>query len=95
MRRDQRNGGGGRPPRQLAAALDAEQRLAEELRTFRNEAERIARLGWAPDLDDGIVLCAAPLADLFPAWKEARKERANIKAGKYPWASVTTWADEL
>ncbi len=95
LRRDQQDGGGGRSPQQLAAVLDTEQRLAEELRVFRNEAERIARLGWAPDLDDGIVLCAAPLADLFPAWKEARKERANIKAGKYPWASVTKWADEL
>ena len=95
LRRDQQDGRGGRSPRQVATVLDAEQRLAEELRVFRNEAERIARLGWAPDLDDGIVLCAAPLADLFPAWKEARKERANIKAGKYPWASVTKWADEL
>ena len=95
LHRDQQDGRGGRSPRQLAAVLDAEQRLAEELRVFRNEAERIARLGWTPDLDDGIVLCAAPLADLFPAWKETKKERANIKAGKYPWASVTMWADEL
>ena len=95
LRRDQQDGGGGRSPRQLAAVLDAEQRLAEELRVFRNEAERIARLGWVPDLDDGIVLCAAPLADLFPAWKEATKERANIKAGKYPWATMTKRADEL
>lgn len=95
LRRDQQDGRGGRSPRKLAAVLDTEQRLAEELRVFRNEAERIAQLGWAPDLDDGIVLCAAPLADLFPAWKEAKRERANIKAGEYPWASVTRWADEL
>ena len=95
LRRDQQDGVGGRSPIQLAAVLDAEQGLAEELRVFRNEAERVARLGWVPDLDDGIVLCAAPLAGLFPAWKEAAKERANIKAGKYPWASVTNWADEL
>lgn len=95
LRRDQQGGGGGRSPRHLVAVLDAEQRLTEELRVFRNEAERIAQLGWSPDLDDGVVLCAAPLADLFPAWKEAAKERANIKAGRYPWASVTNWADEL
>ena len=95
LRHDQRDGGGTRSPRQLSAALDIEQRLAEELRIFRREAERIARLGWEPDFDDGIVLCAAPLADLFPAWKEATKERANIKAGKYPWAAVAKWADEL
>ena len=56
---------------EVAKELDAEQRLAVELVAFRAEAERIANLGWEPDLDDGMVLNAAPLADLFPAWKDA------------------------
>ncbi|HVL64212.1 MAG TPA: hypothetical protein VM573_03470, partial [Actinomycetota bacterium] len=59
------------------------------------EADRIAGLGWEPDLDDGIILCAAPLADLFPAWPDAAKERENLRAGKYPWASVAAFADKL
>ncbi len=92
---EQQGGGGGRAPRRLAELLGAEQRLAEELRVFRAEAERIAALGWEPDLDDGIVLCAAPLADLFPAWPEARKRREELRAGEYPWATVARWADEL
>ncbi|MCZ7537835.1 MAG: BREX-1 system adenine-specific DNA-methyltransferase PglX [Acidimicrobiia bacterium] len=95
LRRDQQNGGGGRSSRELAAAMEAEERLAEELRLFAREAGRIAALGWEPDLDDGIILCAAPLAYLFPAWKDLTKERKNIKAGKYPWATVSKWADEL
>ena len=95
LRSEQQNGQGGRAPRQLADLLEAEEHLAEELRSFRNEAERIAALGWIPDTDDGIVLCAAPLADLFPAWADARKERNNLRAGKYPWASVSKWADAL
>ena len=93
--RDQQSEGTGRSARDLADALEAEQRLAEELGVFRKEAQRIAGLEWEPDLDDGVVLCAAPLAGLFPAWKEAEKERRNIKAGKYPWATVSKWADDL
>lgn len=81
--------------RQAASALESEQQLFEELTSFRREAERVAALGWEPDLDDGIVLCAAPLADLFGAWPEAAKQRKHIRDGKYPWASVAQWSDEL
>lgn len=88
-------GAAGLSARQTAAALDAEQQLAEELTRFRQEAERVAGLGWEPDLDDGIVLCAAPLAGLFGAWPQAAKERGNLKAGKYQWASVSRWAEDL
>ena len=95
LRRDRLNGASGRSAREAANALEAEHGLAEELRVFSQEAGRVAALGWAPDLDDGIILCAAPLAGLFPAWKDAAKELKNIKAGEYPWASVSNWADEL
>ena len=92
---NQAEGAAGLSARQTAAALDAEQQLAEELTRFRQEAERVAGLGWEADLDDGIVLCAAPLAGLFGAWPQAAKERENLKAGKYPWASVSRWAEDL
>ena len=93
--RERESDGSGRPVREVASALDAEERLVEELRRFRDEADRVAGLGWEPDLDDGIILCAAPLADLFPAWKDAAKARKEVKAGKYPWATVSKWADQL
>lgn len=89
-------GGGGRGAKALDKALDEERKLAEELRRFRQEAERIAGLGWEPDLDDGIVLCAAPLADLFPQWrKELAGYRDQLRAGKYEWSTVSKWADQL
>lgn len=93
--RERDAGGAGRSDRAVANALDAEESLAEELRRFRDEAERIAGLGWEPDLDDGIILCAAPLADIFPAWKDAATARKDLKAGKYDWATVAKWADQL
>jgi hypothetical protein len=81
--------------RRLAAELDAEERLTEELRLFGAEAERIAGLGWEPDLDDGIILCAAPLADLFPAWPDARTARGELRKGQHKWSTVAQWAGEL
>ena len=81
--------------RKTAAELDAEEALGEELRRFREEAQRIAGLGWEPDLDDGVVLCAAPLAGLFPAWPGATSARSELHKGEYTWASVSQWAGQL
>ena len=95
LRREREAGGTGRSAAEVANALEAEEGVAEEVRRFRDEAERIAGLGWEPDLNDGIILCAAPLARLLPAWRDAADARREIKAGKYPWATVSGWADEL
>jgi hypothetical protein len=95
LERERDAGGAGRSPREVATALDAEAQLAEELRVFRAEADRIASLGWDPDLDDGLVLCAAPVAGLFPAWKDAAIARGELRAGKYEWATVARWKDQL
>lgn len=95
LQREQQEGGAGRPPRKVAEELDAEERLAEELRRFRTEAERVAGLGWEPDLDDGIILCAGPLADLFPSWPDAKTARTELRKGKFEWSAVAAWADQL
>jgi predicted RNA methylase len=95
LQREQQDRVPGQLARKIAEELDSEEKLAEELRRFRSEAERIAGLGWEPDLDDGIILCAAPLADLFPAWPDAKKARDELRKGQYEWAGVARWAAEL
>jgi hypothetical protein len=95
LQREAETGGGGRKASEVAKELEVEQKLAVELKSFRAEAERIANLGWEPDLDDGMVLNAAPLADLFPAWKDAAKYRKELRAGKHEWATVAQFADQL
>jgi len=95
LQREQHQGARHRPPRRIAEELDSEEKLAEELRRFRAEAQRIADLGWEPNLDDGIMLCAAPLADLFPAWPDAKRARDQLRKGKYDWAGVSHWSGEL
>lgn len=84
-----------RSARKVAAELHAEQELREEVARFKAEVERIAELGWEPDLDDGILLCAAPLADLFPAWPKAKQAREELREGRHTWASVARWADRI
>lgn len=95
LQREAETGSGGRKASEVAKELEAEQKLAVELASFRAEAERIANLGWEPDLDDGMVLNAAPLADLFPAWKDAAAYRKELRAGKHEWATVARYADQL
>jgi hypothetical protein len=95
LERERASGAAARGAKTLDKALDEERKLAEELRRFRQEADRVAGLGWEPDLDDGIVICAAPLADLFPLWKEPAEYRKELRAGKYDWSTVSTWADQL
>jgi hypothetical protein len=95
LQREAETGGGGRKSSELSAELDTERELAVELEAFRVEADRIANLGWEPDLDDGAVLNAAPLADLIPGWKDAAVYREDLRAGKYAWATVAQFADRL
>lgn len=96
----------GRKGQRLAKQLEADEKLLGEVASFSKEAERVANFGWESDLDDGIILCAAPLADLLPTWRAGGRAEANnpadpsqarrmIKAGKYPWATVSKWADVL
>lgn len=96
----------GKERRTLERQLEADEGLLEELKAFRTEAERVAGLGWDPDLDDGIVLCAAPLADLFPAWKvqergdsqnpgDPQQARKLLKAGRFRWSAVSRFAGRL
>jgi 23S rRNA G2445 N2-methylase RlmL len=95
LRAERDAGGRGRSAREADRHLEAEEELVNALQAFRAEAERVAGLGWEPDLDDGIILCAAPLAGLFPAWRQAAEERAKLRKGAYPWASVSRWRDAL
>ncbi len=49
---------------------------------------------WTPEFDDGVLLNAAPLYRLTPAWKRAdakldlSKAWKTLKEGEYPWAKT-------
>jgi len=96
----------GRDRKLLEKELEATEHLLSEVSEFRTEADRVANLGWDPDLDDGFVLCAAPLSKLFPAWRVAgrgdaknpgdpKQARRMLKEGRFPWATVAKWKEKL
>lgn len=104
--RQQAAAASGRERQRLVKQLDDTEVLLDEVRAFLEEAERVTNLGWEPNLDDGLILCAAPLADLMPAWQrpgnprgknptDPRHARALIKQGVFPWATVSRWKDDL
>ena len=71
--------------------IEAQEDFVAELKTMIEEVARVAPL-WAPDLDDGVVICLAPLWRLFPqhkAWqKECKKIWDKLAAGDYDWAHL-------
>ncbi|MGH9226488.1 MAG: hypothetical protein ACRD2W_22470, partial [Acidimicrobiales bacterium] len=82
--------------RSLATRLDAARRLGEELRSLHKLLAAVAASGWQPDLDDGIVVCASPLADALLDWaKDPAETRARLRAGKLDWASAHRWREAL
>lgn len=80
-------GTGGREAKQAEEAVEKQEELLTDLREFRDQLERAARLHLHPDLNDGVVLNIAPLWELTP-WKEAKKRWDELLAGKYEWSSI-------
>ena len=82
--------------RSLAVRLDAQRRLGEELRTLHKLLAAVAASGWVPDLDDGIVVCAAPLAAALLDWpKDPAEARARLRAGQLDWTAAHRWHEAL
>ena len=79
------------PSREVRERLEEAELFRTELETFIEQVEKVAQSGWEPDLNDGAVLCATPLADLFhhQGWRrEVTKHKRELEKGAYPWATV-------
>jgi hypothetical protein len=71
--------------------LAAQEAFVQELRVLRDEVALVAPL-WNPDLNDGLVIVAAPVWRLVPqlrSWQKELKTHWNaLCAGKYDWAQL-------
>jgi len=71
-----------------------------ELRDLREELLRVAALPYKPDLNDGVIINAAPLHKLFRlrSWAKDTKECwRKLEKGDYEWAHLayTIWPDRV
>jgi hypothetical protein len=89
-------GGGAKARAQLESLNDFHQELAD----FKAELLRVAKLPYRPNLNDGVLLTAAPLWRLFrhkPWQKELKSGWEKLKAGEYDWAHIahSIWPDRV
>ena len=74
--------------------------LQEEMSDFKAELEEIIKLPWKPNLNDGVLINAAPLWKLFrlPAWQKKLKTTWDeLTKGDYDWAHLayTIWPERV
>ena len=67
---------------------------------MREELLRVAKLPYKPDQNDGVLITAAPLWQLFRhrPWRNALKTCwKELEAGKYDWAHLaySIWPDRV
>jgi hypothetical protein len=86
----------GQSARGVSKEIDFERTLIEQLGELRSDVARIAAIGWDPDIDDGLVLCAAPFSRWLPnSWKQSRDALADLRTGKYPWSIIHNYGGQL
>ena len=73
------------------ASLEKLQDFRQELLDFKEELLRVAKLPYKPNLNDGVIITAAPLWRLFrhkPWQKDLKACWKKLKAGDYDWAHL-------
>jgi hypothetical protein len=90
----------GRNATRLTDRLNEVRIFLGELRDLREELLRVAALPFKPDLNDGVIINAAPLHNLFrfrPWAKEAEECWKKLAKGDYDWSNLayTTWLDRV
>lgn len=90
----------GREATRLREQVESTRAFLVELRDFRDELLRVAALPYRPNLDDGVIINAAPLHKLFrlPKWAKDTKECwEKLQRGDYDWAHLAyaIWPDRV
>jgi hypothetical protein len=82
------------------AAFEALNEFRSELIEFQDELLRVAQLPYKPNLNDGVLITAAPLWKLFrlPKWSKDLKACWDaLSVGKYDWAHLaySIWPERV
>lgn len=81
---------------QLEKLMEFQQELTE----FKDELMRVAKLPYKPNLNDGVMITAAPLWQLFrhKPWQKTLKDCwSKLESGQYDWAHIaySIWPDRV
>ena len=80
--------------------LHEQMALRDELIDFKEELLRVAQLPYKPNQDDGVLITAAPLHNLFShtKWRKSTEACWNkLEKGEYDWAHLaySIWPDRV
>jgi hypothetical protein len=80
--------------------LHEQMALRDELTDFKEELLRVAQLPYKPNQDDGVLITAAPLHNLFRHTKWRKSTEAcwrKLEKGEYDWAHLaySIWPDRV
>jgi hypothetical protein len=66
-------------------------------RVLERKNERGETAGWTLEIDDGVILNLAPLAELMPAYKEPEKFWKALQEGEYDWSrtAMRYWPERV
>lgn len=84
----------------LRDRLNEDRTFLGELRDLREELLRVAGLPYKPDLNDGVIINAAPLHNLFllSSWaKDTKSCWESLQKGEYDWAhmAMNIWPERV
>jgi hypothetical protein len=89
----------GRERRQLEKEMVNLIEVLDDIREFLKRLEYIIKeRGYAPHIDDGVLLNMAPLWELIPSWQtEPKKAWEELEKGEYDWAhqAMDYWPDRV
>lgn len=96
LQSDIARGANAKQKEELADQMD----FLQELKDFRDELLRIAQLPYKPNLNDGVLITASPLHNLFslPKWKKDLEECwKKLNDAEYDWAHLaySIWPDRV
>jgi hypothetical protein len=98
--RDAHSAASGREASRLVMRIGELTTFLSELNDLRDELIRVTQLPYRPNLDDGVIINAAPLHKLFrlPKWaKDTREVWQKLERGDYDWAHMAynIWPDRV
>lgn len=71
--------------------------LIDDLREFSKRLKLITDRGYAPHIDDGVLINATPLHEVLPSWPDCAKAWKELADGKLDWAhqAMAYWPERV